>query len=212
MCVWHLQRICHVCSLTHSSLPAPVRLQTILYHNPEILHAFLNHLTEALIMYVGYQIDSGAQVVQLFDSWAHHLTPEQFAEFSWPYAERVVQAVKAKYPHVPVIFHGNGGESCLPALDLSCSRFAACFARSSKHHQSASTLILSVTCHPGAVPAATLCPCICISSTAGRFPICTSMCIIRWVPFQQLPGPLAAGRRHPQSYLLTWSYKYSFRD
>jgi uroporphyrinogen-III decarboxylase len=50
------------------------------------------------------------QVVQLFDSWAHHLSPEQFAEFSLPYSNRIVEAVRAKYPHVPLIFHANGGE------------------------------------------------------------------------------------------------------
>ena len=50
------------------------------------------------------------QVVQLFDSWAHHLSPAQFAEFSLPYAQRVVDGVKAKYPNTPLIFHANGGE------------------------------------------------------------------------------------------------------
>jgi uroporphyrinogen decarboxylase len=80
-----------------------------MFHNPEVLHAFLDHLTDALITYVGYQIESGAQVVQLFDSWAHHLSPDQFAEFSLPYAERIIAAVRAKYPHVPLIFHANGG-------------------------------------------------------------------------------------------------------
>ncbi len=51
----------------------------------------------------------GAQVVQLFDSWAHHLSPDQFAEFSLPYAERVITAVRAAHPDVPLIFHANGG-------------------------------------------------------------------------------------------------------
>lgn len=51
----------------------------------------------------------GVQIVQLFDSWAHHLSPEQFMEFSQPYAERIIAAVRAKYPHVPLIFHANGG-------------------------------------------------------------------------------------------------------
>lgn len=49
------------------------------------------------------------QVIQLFDSWAHHLTPEQFAVFSLPYAERVVAGLKARHPDVPVILHANGG-------------------------------------------------------------------------------------------------------
>lgn len=34
----------------------------VMFHNPEVLHAFLEHLTEALIVYAGYQIESGAQV------------------------------------------------------------------------------------------------------------------------------------------------------
>ncbi len=57
------------------------------------------------------------QVVQLFDSWAHHLSPDQFAEFSLPYAERVISGVRAKHPDVPLIFHANGGRlASLPIL------------------------------------------------------------------------------------------------
>ncbi len=81
----------------------------MMMRNPEILHALLAHLTDALAEYVCYQIESGAQVVQLFDSWAHHLSPGQFEEFSMPYAQRVIDAVKAKYPDTPLIFHANGG-------------------------------------------------------------------------------------------------------
>ena len=86
-----------------------MKTKTIMHSTPEVLHAFLDHLTEALIVYGCYQIESGAQVVQLFDSWAHHLSPAQFAEFSMPYAERVVQGIRAKHPNTPVIFHANGG-------------------------------------------------------------------------------------------------------
>jgi uroporphyrinogen-III decarboxylase len=84
--------------------------KTIMLHNPKLLHGFLAHLTDALITYVCYQIESGAQVVQLFDSWAHHLSPSQFQEFSLPYANRVTEAVRRRYPRVPIIFHANGGE------------------------------------------------------------------------------------------------------
>jgi len=58
---------------------------------------------------LSYAIFLLEQVIQLFDSWAHHLSPEQFGEFSMPYAERIIAAVRAKYPHVPIIFHANGG-------------------------------------------------------------------------------------------------------
>lgn len=93
--------------------------KTIMLHHPAVLHAFLEHLTQALITYVGYQIESGAQVVQLFDSWAHHLSPSQFEEFSLPYANRVAEAVRAKYPHVPIIFHANGGTGKLEEMRAS---------------------------------------------------------------------------------------------
>ncbi|KAI3435503.1 hypothetical protein D9Q98_001569 [Chlorella vulgaris] len=111
------------------------RTKTMMFNSPGVLHALLDHLTEALIVYVGYQIEAGAQVVQLFDSWAHHLSPEQSAEFSMPYAERIVAATRAKYPHVPIIFHANGGSgkhaqlaACtadVVGLDWECSMAAA---------------------------------------------------------------------------------------
>ena len=84
--------------------------------NPEILHALLDHLTRNIADYVCYQIEAGAQVVQLFDSWAHHLNPSQFATFSLPYAEKVIRHVQQRHPETPLIFHANGGNPLmLPA-------------------------------------------------------------------------------------------------
>jgi len=82
--------------------------KALMFSQPAVLHALLAHLAEALGAYACHQIDSGAQVVQLFDSWAHHLSPSQFAEFSMPYAERVMAIVRAKHPKTPLIFHANG--------------------------------------------------------------------------------------------------------
>ena len=84
--------------------------------DPSLLHAILEKLADAMSAYVIHQIDSGAQVVQLFDSWAHHLSPEQYAEFSMPYSERVVSAVKAARPNSPLILHANGGTGKLDQL------------------------------------------------------------------------------------------------
>lgn len=79
-------------------------------NNPAILHALLSHLTINIADYVCYQIEAGAQVVQLFDSWAHHLNPSQFATFSLPYAEEVIQRVRERHPDTPLILHANGGK------------------------------------------------------------------------------------------------------
>ena len=62
-----------------------------------------------------------AQVVQLFDSWAHHLSPDQYAEFSLPNAERLVAAERAARPGVPLIYHANGGAPRQPPVLLSCA-------------------------------------------------------------------------------------------
>eukprot|EP00475_Leptophrys_vorax_P037768 TRINITY_DN6556_c0_g1_i1.p1 TRINITY_DN6556_c0_g1~~TRINITY_DN6556_c0_g1_i1.p1 ORF type:complete len:421 (-),score=18.38 TRINITY_DN6556_c0_g1_i1:219-1430(-) len=93
----------------------------MMLHEPALLHALLQHLEDALTVYVIHQIDCGAQVVQLFDSWAHHLSPSQFAEFSLPYAERIIQRVRAARPHIPLIFHGNGGTGKLHLVHAGCS-------------------------------------------------------------------------------------------
>lgn len=95
---------------------AAVTSQTMMFNQPAVLHALLEHLTVALTRYAIYQIDAGAQVVQLFDSWAHHLSPEQFAEFSLPYANRIVEGVRAARPGVPLIFHANGGTGKLDVI------------------------------------------------------------------------------------------------
>ena len=60
-------------------------------------------------------------MVQLFDSWAHHLSPSQFAEFSLPYANRVVQRVRLTHPHAPLIFHANGGTGKLHLVQQACN-------------------------------------------------------------------------------------------
>lgn len=78
-------------------------------NQPEVVHKMLDKMTDALISYCKYQILSGAQIVQIFDSWAHHLSPQQFSEFSMPYAQRVIDEVRREYPSVPLIFHANGG-------------------------------------------------------------------------------------------------------
>jgi len=83
--------------------------KTLMRRDPATLHAFLSHLADAISTYCIYQIDAGAQIVQLFDSWAHHLAPDQYAEFSAPYSERVIAAVNAARPGVPLILHANGG-------------------------------------------------------------------------------------------------------
>lgn len=53
-------------------------IKSMAYSNPELLHALLSHLADAMSDYIKYQIDSGAQCVQIFDSWGGQLPPQQW--------------------------------------------------------------------------------------------------------------------------------------
>ena len=60
-------------------------------------------LTEATIAYLSQQIEAGAEVVKLFDSWAGSLKGQDFEDFAVAPAARIITALKARFPHVPVI-------------------------------------------------------------------------------------------------------------
>lgn len=93
----------------------------MMYNDPELMHRFLDHLAVNIGEYACHQIEEGAQVVQFFESWAHHLSPEQFSIFAKPYANKAMAIVKEKHPDVPVIYFANGGSSYLERqTDMTC--------------------------------------------------------------------------------------------
>jgi uroporphyrinogen decarboxylase len=63
--------------------------------------------------YACYQIENGAQIIQMFESWAHQLSPQQFEVYAKPAAMMAIDIIKTKYPTVPVIYYANGGSSYL---------------------------------------------------------------------------------------------------
>eukprot|EP00308_Calcidiscus_leptoporus_P016833 CAMPEP_0119376914 /NCGR_PEP_ID=MMETSP1334-20130426/42114_1 /TAXON_ID=127549 /ORGANISM="Calcidiscus leptoporus, Strain RCC1130" /LENGTH=378 /DNA_ID=CAMNT_0007395645 /DNA_START=93 /DNA_END=1229 /DNA_ORIENTATION=- len=73
--------------------------------DPQLTHEILGLLADRIAQYAAYQVDAGAQVIQVFDSWAGHLPPDEFDEWAAPYQKRVVQAIKDARPEVPVIIY-----------------------------------------------------------------------------------------------------------
>ena len=80
----------------------------MLYSNPELLHNILAKVTEVVKLYMEKQIQSGIDVVQIFDSWAAAIEPGKYDEFSWKYMVEIAEYLKAKYPHIPVIMFPKG--------------------------------------------------------------------------------------------------------
>nr|YP_002049486.1 uroporphyrinogen decarboxylase [Paulinella chromatophora]ACB43276.1 uroporphyrinogen decarboxylase [Paulinella chromatophora] len=83
-------------------------IKAMAFQEPDLLHRLLEHLSDSIATYVCYQIEHGAQVVQLFDSWAGQLSPVDYDLFAAPYQKRVVNKVKAKYPNTPLILYISG--------------------------------------------------------------------------------------------------------
>ena len=78
------------------------------YDDPEKFQALIDLLVEATASYLIRQADAGAEALQLFDSWAGLLSEAQFRRWSVDPARRIVEAVKAAHPHVPVIGFPRG--------------------------------------------------------------------------------------------------------
>lgn len=85
----------------------------------QVLHALLDKLANNVTEYCRYQADSGAQVIQIFDSWASELMPQDYEVFAGQYTKRIIDSFRATHPHVPIILYISGGGGLL-------ERMAAC--------------------------------------------------------------------------------------
>jgi uroporphyrinogen decarboxylase len=91
-------------------------IKNMAFSDPALLHALLSKIADAIALYVRYQIDSGAQVVQLFDSWAGQLSPQDYETFALPYQQQVVRQVKATHPDTPLILLVSGSAGLLERM------------------------------------------------------------------------------------------------
>jgi uroporphyrinogen decarboxylase len=73
------------------------------YANPTLFQQLMDVLTDASIEYLSAQAKAGAEALMLFDSWAGVLSPELFRAHCVAPASRIVAALKARHPDVPVI-------------------------------------------------------------------------------------------------------------
>ena len=71
--------------------------------NRAVFEGILDRLTEATIEYLSKQIEAGAEVVKLFDSWAGSLKGEDFVNYALKPAAKITQALKQRHPGIPVI-------------------------------------------------------------------------------------------------------------
>lgn len=89
------------------------------FSEPAMLHQLLSHIADSIATYVKYQIDCGAQVIQLFDSWAGQLSPLDYDTFALPYQQRIIQQVKQTHPDTPLILYISGSAGVLERMGNS---------------------------------------------------------------------------------------------
>ncbi|TAK46773.1 MAG: uroporphyrinogen decarboxylase [Xanthobacteraceae bacterium] len=85
---------------------APARL--FAYREPDAFAALIDILVENSITYLARQIEAGVDAVQLFDTWAGVLPPEEFARWCVEPTRRIVEGVRARHPGARIIGFPRG--------------------------------------------------------------------------------------------------------
>lgn len=80
------------------------RAKKMLYKNPDLSHRLLQKITDTIIAYLSLKVKYGADVLQIFDSWAGILSPEHYKTFSLPYIQQICDAI----PNAPLIVFAKG--------------------------------------------------------------------------------------------------------
>jgi uroporphyrinogen decarboxylase len=87
--------------------------KTLMYRDSGAWESLMGRLTRAVIVYLNSQIAAGADAVQLFDSWAGCLGPDDYRRFVLPFVRLVINGIT---PGVPVISFATGNPQLLPLL------------------------------------------------------------------------------------------------
>jgi uroporphyrinogen decarboxylase len=92
---------------------SPARMMA--YRHPQAFAAIIEVLVENSIQYLLGQLEAGADVLQIFDTWAGVLPPREFTRWSIEPTRRIVQGVRKKVPDAKIIGFPRGAGAMLPA-------------------------------------------------------------------------------------------------
>lgn len=87
-----------------------LKTKQLMYTEPATWHILMQRIVQITIAYLIGQIEAGAQVAQLFDSWVGCLSPEDYRTYVLPHSKAIIDAVKE---HAPVIHFGTGTATLL---------------------------------------------------------------------------------------------------
>ena len=87
--------------------------KSLMLNDPGAWDALLGKLARAVTRYLNAQIDAGAQIVQIFDSWVGCLGPDDYRRYVLPHSRAIIDSIK---PGTPVIHFATGNPALLPVL------------------------------------------------------------------------------------------------
>ena len=120
----------------------------MMYRDTAAFDALIDKITQATASYLIHQIDAGAEVVKLFDSWAGALPGPVFAKYAIEPAIRIIDAVHAVHPDVPVIgFPRQAGEKVVTFVEQT--GIAACALDTNVDSKWAAEVLQPLTCVQG---------------------------------------------------------------
>jgi len=94
------------------------KVKSLAFNEPELMHQLLSKLATSVAAYLSEQIRSGAQAVQIFDTWGGALSHNAYREFSLRYMTEIIEQLprEADGRKVPVIVFTKGGGQWLEAI------------------------------------------------------------------------------------------------
>ncbi len=88
----------------------------MMYSDPKLLHKILQKTTDVTKLYLSNQIKAGADVVQVFDSWAGAIEPVKYDEFSWSYMIQISDYIRENHPDTPIILFPKAVPQFIPKV------------------------------------------------------------------------------------------------
>ena len=86
------------------------KAKALLLGDEALAHRLLDKLTDALSLYLNAQLAAGAQAIQIFDSWAGALGPEDYARLGAPYIKKLIASLKRDQNQPVIVFGVETGE------------------------------------------------------------------------------------------------------
>jgi uroporphyrinogen decarboxylase len=93
-----------------------LKTKQLMYTDSATWHILMQRIVQITIAYLIAQVEAGAQVIQLFDSWVGCLSPEDYRTYVLPHSKAIIDAVKE---HAPVIHFGTGTATLLNDIKIA---------------------------------------------------------------------------------------------